>query len=314
MTANLVVLGSFVVGATVRLPRMPFVGETLLADAFDLGPGGKGSNLAVAAARVGANVEIIAKIGRDDFGRMARDLYASEGVKTSYLSEDPDHPTAVGLVYLLPEGENTIGLYPGANSFLSASDVEAARPAIALADIATAQLEIPDDALLAFISAAEVANTPVLLNPAPARPMPADLLRKVHVLTPNLGEARLLIGARPGDTSARLDEVGDALLRQGPQTVIITLGGGGARVYDRGQAPVTVPSIKIDPVDTVGAGDAFNGGLAVALAERRPLLDAVQFATQVAGMSTRGLGAVPSLPRRAEVDQAMSLRRLPEEA
>lgn len=311
MPASVLALGSFVVGATVRLPRMPVVGETLLADAFDLGPGGKGSNLAVTAARLGADVEIIVKIGRDNFGRMARELYAEEGIGTRYLVEDPDHPTAAGLVYLLPDGENTIGLYPGANSFLSVQDVEAASPAIALADIATAQLEVPDDALSAFVAAAVAAETPVLLNPAPARPLPADLLQEVSVLTPNLGEARLLIGAHPGDDRLRLDEVGEVLLRQGPQIVVITLGGDGARVYERDQAPVTVSPIVVDPVDTVGAGDAFNGGLAVALAERKPLLDAVRFASQVAGMSTRGLGAVPPLPRRAEVDRALSMAQQP---
>ena len=304
-TAEIAVVGSFVVGLTVRLPRMPAPGETLVGDLFDLGPGGKGTNLAIAAARQGKRVLIVARIGTDVFGEMALDLYRREGIDHTHVVRTSAEPTAVGLVYLQPNGENTIGLYRGANWLLSSADVEAATLALAGARLLATQLEIPDDAVRAAVETGRRLGLIVQLNPAPARPLPADILASVDVLTPNVGEARLLLGLQPDDETVGLDEIGQRLLDRGPQCVIITMGSHGCLLFQRGEAPVTLPALPVNAVDTVGAGDAFNGGLAVALTEGKPLVEAARWATVTAALSTTGLGAIPPLPARAAVEERL---------
>jgi len=298
---DIVVAGSFVVGMTVRLPRMPYPGETLVADLFDLGVGGKGTNLAVAAARQGRQVAIIARVGDDDFAAMAYDLYRREGIDSRGVVRTPGEKTAVGLVYLQPNGENTIGLYRGANWQLTPADIE---PHIAPhhdARVLATQLEIPDEAVAAAVRMARKQGMRVILNPAPARALPAAILREVDILTPNEGEARVLAGLRADDDATDIVEIARALLAQGPRTVIVTRGAHGCLVVTSDGDPQAIPAHPVQPVDTVGAGDAFNGGLAAALAAGMKLPDAARWANITAALSTRAVGAVGGLPAHSEV-------------
>ena len=270
---DLIVVGSFVVGITVRLPRMPYPGESLVGDLFDLGVGGKGTNLAVAAARQGKRVAIVARVGDDVFADMAFKLYRQEKIDDRGVLRTADEPTAVGLVYLQPNGENTIGAYLGANWRLTPADVATHIERHREAKVLATQLETPDETVLAALTLGRQREMCTILNPAPARPLPPDFLGSVDVLTPNEGEARLLVGLRPDDESVGMAEVGRHLLALGPKSVIITLGAKGCLLLQPGSEPLALPAYAVQPVDTVGAGDAFNGGLAVALIEGKPLVE-----------------------------------------
>lgn len=300
-STDLLLIGSFVVGITVRLPRQPVLGETLVADLFDLGVGGKGANLAVAAARQGVHVSICARVGDDAFAQMAADLFTREGIDYSGIQRTPGEKTAVGLIYLMPNGENMIGFYRGANWHLTPADVTAHFARHPEAQLVATQFETPDDALMAVVQEARMRGLPVLLNPAPARPVSPDLLAGVDILTPNETEVRLLMGLRPDDESVGAVELARGLLAQGPDSVIVTLGANGCLLVQHDADPLYVPAHPVTPVDTVGAGDAFNGGLAAALLAGMTLPDAVRWANATAALSTRAVGAVDGLPTRGEV-------------
>ncbi len=299
---DVAVIGSFVMALTTRLPRMPAAGESLIADLLDVGPGGKGSNLAVAVARQGARVGLVAKIGADLFGDVALKLYADEGIDSAYVVRADDAQTGVALIYLEHSGENRIGIYPGANAALTAAEVEriAQAPGFASARVLATQLEIGDDAVVAAVRLGAAHGKTVLLNPAPARPLPAEILRHVDILTPNEGESRLLAGLEANATLSHA-EVGRRLLELGPRTVIITLGEQGCLIVQRDAEPLHVPAFAVRAIDTVGAGDAFSGGLAVALADGKTLPEAARWACATAALSVMHVGAIPGLPRRAEI-------------
>lgn len=299
MTApDVVVIGSFVVDVTVRLPRMPVLGETMVGDRFDLSPGGKGTNVAIAARRQGLQVLLVARVGDDQFADLAFELYAREGIDTRYVWRTPNEATAVSLVYLQRSGENTIGLYRGANWRLTPDDISQARHEIAGARVLVTQLEIPDQTVEAAVATGRQAGAQVILNPAPARPLRQELLAGVDVLTPNEGEARLLIGLRPDDPSVGTADVGRRLLELGPRAVIITLGARGCLLIEPKAEPLFLPAYPVEAIDTVGAGDAFTGGLAVACARGKPLFQAACWATVTAALATTGLGAIPPLPQQ----------------
>lgn len=198
-------------------------------------------------------------------------------------SADPDEPTGVALVFLEPSGENRIAVYRGANWRLTPAEVEAIAPRLADARVLTAQLEIPDDAVAAGLALGRRHGLITILNPAPARPLPAAMLADADVLTPNEGEARMLLGLAPADDSLGMREVARRLLALGPRAVIITLGAQGCLISTPEAEPMHLAAHRVAAVDTVGAGDAFNGGLAVALAEGRSLLEAARWASATAG-------------------------------
>lgn len=305
-TPELVVVGSFVVGMTVRLPRVPALGETLPADLFDLAVGGKGSNLAVAAARQGSRAAVVVAVGQDQFALLAVKLYQEEGIDSAHLLRKPG-ATAVGLVYLYPDGENTIGLYLGANDLLTPADVRNAEKTIAACSLVATQFETPDDTVAEALHLARHYGKPTVLNPAPARTLSSEVLRLVDYLTPNLGEARLLLGL--GGTQEVAPEVLAAgLLDLGARHVVITLGREGC-LYAGPAGVQRVPATVMDSVDSVGAGDAFNGGLCAALIRGLPVLEAVQRANVTAGLSTRAVGPVAALPDFDTVSAQVS--RLP---
>jgi ribokinase len=300
---DIVVIGSYVMALTERIPRMPHAGESLVADLLDVGPGGKGTNAGVAMARQGKQIGFIAKVGADMFGDYAMKLYAREGIDTAFVHCDATEPTGVALIYLETSGENRIVVYRGANWLLTPAEVTAIEPHIAGAKVMTAQLEVNDDAVSAGFALGQQHGLTTILNPAPARYLPASLLVNTDILTPNEGEARLIAGLPVDDATTPMEEVGQMLLRMGPRIVIITLGGEGCLIAQRDSAPVRVPAYPVQVVDTVGAGDAFNAGLAVALCDGKPLIDAARWACVTAALSVMHVGAIPGLPNRGTVEQ-----------
>lgn len=304
--ADIVVIGSFVVGITTRLPRFPFPGESLVADLFDLGPGGKGSNFAVAVARQNLRVSPAVKVGNDMFADLLTDLYMREGIDRRFVHRSGGEKTAVGLVYLTEDGENTIGLYPGANMSLTPEEALEAVEGNPNARVLMTQLESPDETIRACVARARALGMTVILNPAPARKIDPINLKAVDILTPNRGEAMALCGWSPGDAAVDIDELGERLLETGIPTVVITLGRDGARVFRANASPASVPAYPVTPVDSVGAGDAFNGGLAAGLAEGDSIESSLRRAAVTGALATTGVGAVAALPSREEVFRRLS--------
>jgi ribokinase len=291
------------VDLTLRVARLPGAGETVFGDAFDIGPGGKGSNVAVGAARLGARVDVVARLGDDEYGRRALPFWRAEGIDVTHTWVAAGEPNAVASILVAPDGENQIAVFRGAGFRLDADLVRAARPAFERARIVTLPLEVQDEAVGAALGLARECGARSILNPAPARALPAEWLRLVDVLTPNALEARQLCGLPAGATPA---DLGRALLERGVGAVVMTCGAEGAWLFEPGQAPLPVPPCGVHTVSTVGAGDAFNAGLAVVLAEGASLHEAARFAAAVAALATTREGAALAMPRRAEVQSLMS--------
>ncbi|MHA1734292.1 MAG: ribokinase [Promethearchaeota archaeon] len=303
MTKKITVFGSFVVDLSCRVPHLPARGETVRATTFAMGPGGKGSNQAVAARRCGADVTVVTKVGADELARVARDSFTREGMDLAHVYEDPDWPTASALIMVGEDtGDNQIAVYLGACEHFTAADVERARPALEGCDVLLVQLETNLEATVAAVDVArERPGVTVVLNPAPACPLPDDFLAKVDVLTPNETEASLLTGVRVESVDdAR--EAAMVLLEKGVGAVIVTLGEKGALLVT-GDREEFIGAVEVDAVDTTGAGDAYNGGLVTALAEGKDLLGAARFANVVGALSVTRHGTAPAMPHRGEVDR-----------
>ncbi len=295
------VVGSFLVGLTLRAERFPAPGETVIAGDFDRGPGGKGSNQAVQAARLGADVEFVGAIGDDDFGEMAVKLFAAEGVGTSYLCRTAHLNTGLGFIILDRQGENRILIDPGATGSFSVDDLRSARDRIDSSDVVITQLEIPVETAAAAMETAHVAGATTILDPAPARDLPPAMLSDIDVLTPNQVEARMLAGLDAQDQRDDLD-VCSLLLDQGVQCVILTRGAGGATIVRR-DGHEHVEPWPVQVVDSTGAGDAFNGALAASLASGDPLTASVRRAAAAGALACTKLGVIPSLPHPADIDE-----------
>ncbi|MFI9638766.1 ribokinase [Micromonospora sp. NPDC051925] len=302
---KIAVVGSYGAGLTMRVPRMPVAGETLSGGRFASGHGGKGSNQAVAAARLGAQVSLLTAVGRDQFGAAARQLWAEEGVDAGGV-RDTDAATMVGVILVDADGENRIAIAPGALDELTPADVEGFADRIGAADLTVVCLEIPLPVALAALRVAHERGVRTLLNPAPAVALPPEAWEWIDVLTPNASEARVLTGLGPDDPATG-DELMDLLRARYTGTVVLTLGAEGALVDNAGQrqlvAPVTVPRV----VDTTGAGDAFTGALAVALARGDDLTDAVRYAAAAGAHAVGTAEVIPALPGPDDV--AALLRR-----
>lgn len=300
---RIAVLGVFVADLSFRGDRLPRMGETVMTDVFRLGPGGKGSNQAIAARRAGAEVTFISRLGDDAFGALARETYRREGISDAYLSTDPGSYTGAAFIFLEEVSrENAIVVAPGAVSGLTPRDVESAAEAIAAADVLATNLELPVPVARRGLELAREAGVTTILNPAPAAPLPYDVYPLVDYLTPNESEAAALSGIEVANV-ADAERAADWFLARGVGTVIVTLGGKGAflksAVDGRG---AHVPPFRAGKlVDTTGAGDAFNGGLAVALAEKKSVVEAVRFGCAVAGLSVTRQGTAPSMPVRDDV-------------
>ncbi len=290
-------MGSFVADLAFRTPRLPSWGETVLGTEFRLGPGGKGSNQAVAAARLGADVSFICKLGRDAFGDLARRTYAADGVDTRFVFETLEHATGGATIIIdQASGENAIVVVPGSCFTLSAEDIDNARDAIAGAAVFMTQLELPLASVEHGLRLAKSLGVATILNPAPACELPESIYPLCDYATPNEGEAALLTGESDPERAA------EVLLTRGVGNVVVTLGAQGAFVKTR-SITQHVPAIDAGVViETTGAGDAFNGGFAVALAEGRGIVEAVRFGCAVAGISVTRHGTADSMPRRDEVE------------
>ncbi|MBN9304643.1 MAG: ribokinase [Devosia sp. 67-54] len=305
--SGVAILGSFVADLAFRAPRLPALGETMIGSGFKLGPGGKGSNQAVAAARAGARVTFISKVGRDDFGRVARATWRQEGIVDAVLDSD-GAPTGAAFIYVNDRtGENAIIVVPGAAMAITPADVDAAADAIRNAAVFVTQLEQPVDAALRGLEIARAAGVVSVFNPAPAEPVPDALYPLCDYVTPNETEAALLTGV----AVTTLDDArraGDVFLRKGVGTALITLGENGVLLHGKA-ASLHVPAFAAGPVvETAGAGDAFNGGFAAALARGDAPEAAARFGCAVAGLSVTRPGTAPSMPTLAEVEALLARR------
>ena len=307
MPPHIVVVGSLNMDLVIRTPRFPGPGETIIGSAFHTIPGGKGANQAVAAAKLGAQVIMVGRVGDDAFGDQQLANLSQLGIDVSRIQRDPKAATGVALIVLDEQGQNSIILAPGANMRLTLADLEAAEDALASAAILVLQLEIPQKVVEQAIKAARAHGVVVLLNPAPGRRLPPTLLSQVDVLIPNESETALLTGTEVNDIeSAR--RAAAKLRAAGVGTVILTLGGRGALLLE-GQKATHVPGYRVDVVDTTAAGDAFVGGFAVALAEGQDLAQAVRLANAAGALAVTKLGAQPSLPTRSEVEAFLRNRQ-----
>lgn len=301
MAARIVVVGSFNADLVSYMQRMPRPGETVHGDSFMTGAGGKGSNQAVAAARLGADVTFIGRLGNDVFANLAYEIWNAEGVNSDYVVQDADTATGVAPIFVDSAGENMIVVVLGANSRMKPSDIDAARGRIAAADVLLAQLEINTDMVTYALQVAKEVGVTTILNPAPAAPIPRETIQLADYLTPNETELESLSGGPVSDvaTAAR------SLMTRAEQTVVVTMGARGAQVVARDQTD-TVPSFAVDALDTTGAGDAFNAALAVGTAEGKSLAEALRFANATAALCVTKAGAAGSAPYRAEVDALLA--------
>ena len=312
MAKQVFILGSFVADVAFRMSRLPAWGETLMGDTFALGPGGKGSNQAVAAARaVGSSsttVQFLSKVGDDAFGQLARATWAASGVDASLVKTSSTATGAATILIDSVRGENAIIVVPGACFTLSPAEVDEAAAAIRSASVFLTQLELPLDTVERGLELAREAGVPTILNPAPApeKPLPDTLLALSDYFIPNETEAALLTGL-PVETVEQAQAAAIALQARGARNVILTLGARGALVVASNGFVTLVPCFNAGPVvETTGAGDAFCGGFATALAEGQPLLDAVRFGCATAGISVTRAGTAPSMPKRVEIDALLA--------
>ena len=302
------VIGSYAKALVMTADRIPVAGETLLGRDYRQTFGGKGSDMAVQAARLGASVAFVGVVGDDAFGAEFASLMRDEGVDVSHLRVTDQQPTGVGFIVKDEQGANVIVVDMGANQLFGRRDIDDARKLLAGCDVVLAQLEIPLDTALYGLAVARHGGARTILNPAPAVDLRSCDLSAVDVLTPNQTEARLLLGLPPDD--GRDDaEIAGALLAQGASAVVVTRGGEGATLFERpdaggsGTARTTaIAPFQVAVVDSNGAGDSFNAGLAVALAEGKGLADAAIFASAVAGLCCEHWETVPSYQTRATVD------------
>ena len=297
---QILVVGSTNNDMVIKAAHLPRPGETILGGTFFMNPGGKGANQAVAIARLGAPVTFICKTGTDIFGHQSQQLFEAEGINTSYVFSDPQNPSGVALISVDDKAENCIVVASGANANLTPEDLKKAEEAIDQCDIVLLQLEIPMETVEYVAKIASEKGKKVILNPAPAQPLSAELLSHLYLITPNETEAEMISGVKITD-EVSANEAAQVLSEKGVQNVIITLGSKGALVYSNGESEV-VPAYKVNAIDTTAAGDVFNGALTVALSEGRDLKEASRFGCKASAISVTRSGAQSSAPYRNEVD------------
>ncbi len=297
---KLVVLGSVNADHVLQVPSFPRPGETVQGVNYQVIPGGKGANQAVAAARLNADVEFIASVGDDDFGLNMRDSFQREGIDVSSVMLELNCPTGIAMIQVSECGENIICLSAEANSKLTAQALEPHLDKIRHAECLLVQLETPLDGIEKAALVAAEHGTKVILNPAPARKLPDSLLAVVDVITPNETEVEVLTGiAVTDDHSAQC--AANKLHDKGIEIVLITLGSKGVWVSQKEQSEL-IPGFNVDAIDTTAAGDTFNGALATGLLEGMSLTSAIQFANAAAAISVTRFGAQTSIPTRSEIE------------
>ena len=306
MANGVLVLGSFVADVAFRTARLPQWGETLMGSAFALGPGGKGSNQAVAAARAGATVRMFSKLGDDAFGKLARETWAEDGIDASLVTNCPTPTGSAAILIDAASGENAIVVVPGACFTLTPAEVDGAKDAIGSAKVFLAQLELRLETVQRGLEIARAAGVVTILNPAPACSLPDSMIALADFFIPNESEAALLTGL-PVQTVDDAERAADVLLARGAGTVILTLGSRGALMRSQQGVTTLISPVDAGPVvESTGAGDAFCGAFAAALAEGLAPAEAAGFASAAAGISVTRAGTAPSMARRAEIE---SLRK-----
>jgi ribokinase len=307
LNRKIIVIGSFNTDMVVKAVKFPLPGETVLGGQFLMNPGGKGANQAIAAARLGADVTFIAKVGNDMFGRVALQQFKKEKIDCRYITMDPDEPSGVAIINVDDSGETRIAVSPGANNNLRFGDVDPALESAEEGTIVLMQLEIPIEVVEYVILKCHQLKLRVVLNPAPVQNLSKELFPYIYALVPNEVEASALTGVEVKDTTT----AGMAALKlkeMGVQHVVITLGAQGAYV-NAGDIQGLIPAPRVEVVDSTGAGDSFCGAFATALSEDFCWDEAVLFAGKVAAISVKSLGAQTSIPYRREVEAEPGLQQ-----
>ncbi len=296
MSSRIVVVGSANTDLVVKVQDIPQIGETVIGGTFIQAQGGKGANQAVAAARLGGDVAFVARLGRDEFGQASVKAYQADHINTDYITWDEQEHSGVALILVNQRGDNLIAVASGANSRLSAEDVQAADRIIREADVLLVQLEIPLDAVQSAVHLARKHHIKVILNPAPAFQLPKTILNCIDYLTPNESELTKLTGL----VTLPENSLKDFFYKIGVPVMVVTLGARGALIIADGIEQM-VPGYRVDAIDTVAAGDAFNGALAVAISRGDNIVDAIRFSNAAAAISVTRRGAQSSLPTLPEV-------------
>lgn len=300
MKSKVVVVGSYNTDLTIKTERIPRTGETIIGGVFSEGGGGKGANQAVAAARAGAKVSFIARVGNDALGKAGVQRLTAEGINTKYIFQDNGVATGVAFIVVDERGENSIVVASGANAKLSSSDIEEAHSELSSADVLLVQLESPIETIHSAIKKSHEKGAIVILNPAPAQVLSAKILRDIDVITPNKVEAEMITGIKVSDEES-LQSIVLKFFESGVKNVIITLGSKGIYV-GCSESMKMIPAYKVCPVDSTGAGDIFSGSLAAFLAEGMSMENAVKMAAASASISVTRLGAQSSAPNRREIE------------
>lgn len=298
-TNRIIVIGSSNTDMVVKSPVLPKPGETILGGTFLMNAGGKGANQAVAAARLGGDVTLVAKVGNDIFGKQSIEGFKHENINTEFVFFGEETPSGIALIMVNEEGENCIVVAPGANANLLPADIEQVIN-LSEAEIILMQLEIPIETIEAVVKKAKQNKQKVIINPAPAQKLPDELLNGLFLITPNETEAGLLTGITVVDEATAL-QAADVFLTKGVQNVIITLGKQGAYFHNKDMKfKIAAPTVKA--MDTTAAGDTFSGAIAVAVTEKMEWKQAIQFAVKAASVSVTRMGAQASVPYRHEMD------------
>lgn len=295
---KILVIGSSNTDMTIKSEWLPKPGETILGGVFRMGPGGKGANQAVAARRLGGDVCFICKVGNDIFGETSIKGYEKEGIDTSHILKS-DKASGTALIMVDSKAENCIAVAPGANGDITVADIDSVSDVIKSSDYLILQLEIPVDAVLRAAQIAHEAGVYVILNPAPACPLPKELFQYISLMTPNQTETSLMSGLEVKDQESLLKAV-EQLRTYGVKDFVVTMGSKGSLVYTEGKSTV-VPALKVEAVDTTAAGDTFCGALCVALSEGLSLVEAAGFATKASALTVQKMGAQDSIPYRTDI-------------
>lgn len=308
MSFDIVVVGSLSLDMVIDVPRRPATGETIKGTSFNTFVGGKGNNQALAAAKLGAKVAMVGRVGNDQYACVLEDNQKKFGIDTSHLLRDEHEGTGLANIYVDPQGDNSIVIVPRSNDKLSPADVDNAHDVISQSAMMVLQLEVPMETVIHAAKAAHAAKKVVLLNPAPAPAdgkLPKELLENVDLLVPNETEASLLTGLEVKDEKSAY-KAARQLIAKGVSTVLITLGDKGAAGVDSSGKELFVPAYKVKAIDTTAAGDAFVGALACKLADGRGSLESIKYACAAGALATTKMGAAPSLPTREEIEEFLS--------
>ncbi len=300
MMNKVVVVGSYNVDMTITTEALPQIGETVIGNSIQYGHGGKGANQAVAAARAGAQVRFLAKVGADQYGEEAISALSAEGIRSDLIQQEPGTPTGMAFITVSNQGENSIVVISGANWKLTGADVDQNSQVISMADVLLAQLETPMESVASAIRIASESGVSVILNPAPVQCLEPELLKDITIITPNSIEAEKLTGIRISDETS-LIQAADALHAYGIETILITLGSKGVFMSSHGNQKL-IPSIDVEAIDTVGAGDVFSGFLAANYSGVDTLEETVLLAIAAAGLSVTQVGAQTAIPHLNEVN------------